>query len=290
MQSMTGYGKAEYNNGGINLVVEIKTVNNRFLDVVSKYPRSFIRYDDLIRKTVAAKLSRGRVEVMIQLKETEQSASLVNVDLFLAESYYNASKVIAEKFPELKNDVTVGSLMRSPDVLTINADEDDDRYYDILKTVLENALDNLNKMRATEGEKLKADLLSRNAEVLSLVNEIAERAPLVKEDYFERLKSRMTELLGSAPYDQTRLLQEVAIFADKSNIDEEITRLKSHVSQLKQIVEQENSGKKLDFLAQEFNREANTICSKSNDVSITQTALKLKCEIEKMREQIQNVE
>ena len=287
---MTGYGKAEYNNGGINLVVEIKTVNNRFLDVVSKYPRSFIRYDDLIRKTVAAKLSRGRVEVMIQLKETEQSASLVNVDLFLAESYYNASKVIAEKFPELKNDVTVGSLMRSPDVLTINADEDDDRYYDILKTVLENALDNLNKMRATEGEKLKADLLSRNAEVLSLVNEIAERAPLVKEDYFERLKSRMTELLGSAPYDQTRLLQEVAIFADKSNIDEEITRLKSHVSQLKQIVEQENSGKKLDFLAQEFNREANTICSKSNDVSITQTALKLKCEIEKMREQIQNVE
>lgn len=290
MQSMTGYGKAEYNNGGINLVVEIKTVNNRFLDVVSKYPRSFIRYDDLIRKTVAAKLSRGRVEVMIQLKETEQSASLVNVDLFLAESYYNASKVIAEKFPELKNDVTVGSLMRSPDVLTINADEDDDRYFDILKTILENALDNLNKMRATEGEKLKADLLSRNAEVLSLVNEIAERAPLVKEDYFERLKSRMTELLGSAPYDQTRLLQEVAIFADKSNIDEEITRLKSHVSQLKQIVEQENSGKKLDFLAQEFNREANTICSKSNDVSITQTALKLKCEIEKMREQIQNVE
>ena len=290
MQSMTGYGKAEYNNGGINLVVEIKTVNNRFLDVVSKYPRSFIKYDDLIRKTVAAKLSRGRVEVMIQLKETEQSASLVNVDLFLAESYYNASKVIAEKFPELKNDVTVGSLMRSPDVLTINADEDDDRYFDILKTVLENALDNLNKMRATEGEKLKADLLSRNSEVLSLVNEIAERAPLVKEDYFERLKSRMTELLGSAPYDQTRLLQEVAIFADKSNIDEEITRLKSHVSQLKQIVEQENSGKKLDFLAQEFNREANTICSKSNDVSITQTALKLKCEIEKMREQIQNVE
>ena len=290
MQSMTGYGKAEYNNGGINLVVEIKAVNNRFLDVVSKYPRSFIKYDDLIRKTVAAKLSRGRVEVMIQLKETEQSASLVNVDLFLAESYYNASKVIAEKFPELKNDVTVGSLMRSPDVLTINADEDEDRYYDILKTVLENALDNLNKMRATEGEKLKADLLSRNAEVLSLVNEIAERAPLVKEDYFERLKTRMTELLGSAPYDQTRLLQEVAIFADKSNIDEEITRLKSHVSQLKQIVEQENSGKKLDFLAQEFNREANTICSKSNDVSITQTALKLKCEIEKMREQIQNVE
>ena len=287
---MTGYGKAEYNNGGINLVVEIKTVNNRFLDVVSKYPRSFIRYDDLIRKTVAAKLSRGRVEVMIQLKETEQSASLVNVDLFLAESYYNASKVIAEQFPELKNDVTVGSLMRSPDVLTINADEDDDRYFDIIKTVLENALDNLNKMRATEGEKLKADLLSRNAEVLSLVNEIAERAPLVKEDYFERLKTRMTELLGSAPYDQTRLLQEVAIFADKSNIDEEITRLKSHVSQLKQIVEQENSGKKLDFLAQEFNREANTICSKSNDVSITQTALKLKCEIEKMREQIQNVE
>lgn len=290
MQSMTGYGKAEYNKEGVDLVVEIRSVNNRFLDVVSKYPRSFMKYDDLIRKTVSQKLSRGRVEVMIQLNKTELSSSPVNVDLSLAASYYNAAKRISEAFPDLKNDLTVGSIMRSPDVVTQEADGDEDRYGEPLKAALINALDNLNAMRKTEGDKLKADLIARNKEVLSLVKEIEARAPLVKEDYFIRLKERMKELLGGVDYDQTRLLQEVAVFADKSNIDEEITRLKSHVSQLYEIAEQENSGKKLDFLMQEFNREANTICSKSNDVTITSAALKLKCEIEKMREQIQNVE
>ena len=287
---MTGYGKAEYSDGGIELVVEIKTVNNRFLDVVAKYPRSFTKYEDMIRKTVAKKLSRGRVEVMIQLKETAHQDNCVSVDLSLAKGYFEAAQKLAEAFPQLKNDITLGSIMRSPDVVSQSVDGDEEKYGEILSATLSQALDNLNVMRRTEGEKLKADLLSRNREVLSLVGSIEERAPLVKEDYFTRLKAKMEEALGDAEYDGARLLQEVAIYADKSNIDEEITRLKSHVSQLIELVEKPESGKPLDFLAQEFNREANTICSKSNDVTITKTALKLKCEIEKMREQIQNVE
>ena len=160
----------------------------------------------------------------------------------------------------------------------------------ILSKVLSDALDNLNAMRSAEGEKLKADILSRNDTIIGIVSEIETRAPLVKEDYAKRLKARVEELLGTTPYDEARLLQEVAIFADKSNIDEELTRLKSHTVQFKDIVKQQTSGKKLDFLVQEFNREANTICSKSNDLVITDCGLKLKCEIEKIREQIQNIE
>ena len=290
MQSMTGYGKAEYNENGVSLVVEVKTVNNRFLDVVPKYPRSFMKYDDLIRKAVAKKLSRGRVELMISLKESEQAAKPLKADLTLAKSYVEAAEALAKAFPSLKNDFSLNSLMRSPDVLSQDDGEDDDCYGEILSSVLDKALDNLNAMRRAEGEKLKADILARNDVIISIVSEIETRAPLVKEDYYKRLKARMEEILSSADYDQSRLLQEVAVFADKSNIDEEITRLKSHTVQFKEIVRQENSGKKLDFLVQEFNREANTICSKSNDIVITDRGLKLKCEIEKIREQIQNIE
>lgn len=290
MQSMTGYGKAEYNENGVSLVVEVKTVNNRFLDVVPKYPRSFMKYDDLIRKAVAKKLSRGRVELMISLKESEQAAKPLKADLTLAKSYVEAAEALAKAFPSLKNDFSLNSLIRSPDVLSQDDGEDDDCYCEILSSVLDKALDNLNAMRRAEGEKLKADILARNDVIISIVSEIETRAPLVKEDYYKRLKARMEEILSSADYDQSRLLQEVAVFADKSNIDEEITRLKSHTVQFKEIVRQENSGKKLDFLVQEFNREANTICSKSNDIVITDRGLKLKCEIEKIREQIQNIE
>lgn len=249
-----------------------------------------MKYDDMMRKIVAQKLSRGRVELMVLLKETEEASKPVKVDMTLAKSYFDAAQNLAEAFPQLKNDFSLNSLLRSPDVLIQDVDEEDDRYCDILAKVLSDALDNLNAMRRTEGEKLKADILSRNDTIIAIVSEIENRAPLVKEDYAKRLKARVEELLGTTPYDEARLLQEVAIFADKSNIDEELTRLKSHTVQFKEIVKQQNSGKKLDFLVQEFNREANTICSKSNDLVITDCGLKLKCEIEKIREQIQNIE
>ena len=180
--------------------------------------------------------------------------------------------------------------MRFPDVVTEALEEDDDTYKQILTDTLKAALENLNDMRRVEGEKLKADLAARITEVENIVCEIEKRAPLVKEAYKEKLKARVEEYLGGIKMDETRLLQEVALFADKSNIDEELTRLKSHISQFRQIINTENCGKRLDFLVQELNRESNTICSKSNDIVVTDCGLKLKCEIEKIREQIQNIE
>lgn len=289
MQSMTGYGRAEYNEGGVDLLVEIKTVNNRYLDVSPRYPRSFMRYEDLMRKLVAKKLSRGRVELSVTLKVTDEASRPVRVDKTLAESYYNAASELSETFPSLKNDLTVVSLMRLPDVISEETD-DAEKYEQILVDTLSAALDDLNRMRSVEGDKLKEDIISRNRTIEKLVESISERAPLVKEEYYRRLVSRMEEILGGVGYDETRLLQETALFADKSNIDEEITRLRSHIAQLDKLVKEPNSGKHIDFLIQEFNREANTICSKSNDVEITDNALKLKCEIEKIREQIQNIE
>jgi len=291
MQSMTGYGKAEYSEGGITLSVEIKTVNNRFLDIIPKYPRAFVSLDDLIRKTVQAKLKRGRVELFVTYQNLNESGKIIVVDKSLAEQYVNASKEFAKIYP-IADDFGVTALMRSPDVVTEQMQvEDTDSLSGILKETLEKALDNLNDMRKTEGEKLENDILSRATTVENLVSEITERAPMIKAEYEERLRAKMQEILGDVKYDETRLLQEVAIFADKSNIDEELTRLKSHIAQLREICSSGvDTGKKLDFLMQEFNRETNTVCSKSNDIEITKRGLALKNEIEKMREQVQNIE
>lgn len=291
MQSMTGYGKAEYSQDGITLSVELKTVNNRFLDIIPKYPRSFISLDDLIRKTVQSKIKRGRVELFITYQNTNESGKILSVDHSLAMQYVNLAKDFAEKY-SLENDFSVLSLMRSNDVVTEQMGEEGaDALADILKATLEKALDNLIEMRKIEGEKLENDILSRAKAVEILVEEITQRAPQIKEEYHQRLKTKVEEILGDVKYDENRLLQEVTLFADKSNIDEELTRLKSHIAQLRDICRLGvDVGKKLDFLMQEFNRETNTVCSKSNDLEITRRGLALKNEIEKMREQVQNIE
>lgn len=290
MQSMTGYGKAEYNKDGITLLIEIRTVNNRFLDIVPKYPRVFLKYDDLIRKTISVKVARGRLELFVTLKDIREQGKTYIVDSGLAKGYYDAYLSLKKQFPDLTDDLTLTNFLRIPDVVTQGVETDDSIYEQILVETLENALDNLNAMRKTEGDKLKTDLLSRIDTVETLLKNIEVRAPLISKEYAEKLSERITDALKDVKYDEARLLQEVAIFADKSNIDEEITRLKSHISQFRTIVNGENAGRKLDFLVQEFNRETNTICSKSNDVELTDNALKLKCEIEKIREQIQNIE
>lgn len=291
MQSMTGYGKAEYSKGGVTLTVEVKTVNNRFLDIIPKYPRCFVQLDDLIRKTIQSKLSRGRVELFITYENTDVSGKTVCLDEGLAEQYVRAAETLSAKFG-LEDDLTVTRLMRMPDVLTEKIkDENADKLGKILSNTLADALDALNAMRKVEGEKLKADLLARSETVEGLVVELTQVAYLVKFSYEKKIKERMSEVLGETEYDEARLLQEVALFVDKSDITEELTRLKSHISQLKGICEADNdAGKKLDFLMQEFNREANTVCSKANDVGVTQKGLALKNEIEKMREQVQNIE
>jgi len=289
MYSMTGFGKAEYKNG-YELTVEIKTVNNRFLDIIPKYPKSFIAFDDLIRKTVQSKLTRGRVEIFFTFSDMRDIEKELSVDLPLAKAYYSASQKISD-FIGKQNDLEVSSIMRMPDVISQFANEiDEQEIAKIIVEVLSTALDNLNYMRKAEGEKLKADLSARMDEIERLVNLVKDRAPLIAESYRKKIEERVKTVLSGVELDQSRLLQEVAIFADKSNIDEELTRLNSHITQFRDILKTENAGIKLDFLVQEFNREVNTVCSKSNDIDITNNALLLKCEIEKIREQIQNIE
>ena len=289
MLSMTGYGKAEYLENGINLTVEIKTVNNRNLDFNCKMPRAFIAFEDALRKTVQSYIGRGRVDLFINFTDTRENPVNLTVDIERAKGYYNASCLISKELG-LPNDCTTLSIMKCPDVVTDNSVSDYSDLDQILVSTVSNACENLNQMRKIEGEKLVTDMLSRMETIKSLVDNVKERAPLVTAEHKEKLKLRIEEALNGVKYDETRLLNEVAFYADKVNIDEELTRLNSHINQFKKIVVIEGAGKKLDFLMQEFNREKNTICSKSNDITVTDYALSLKNEIEKVREQVQNLE
>ncbi len=291
MLSMTGYGKGEYAEGGLELTCEIKTVNNRYLDVSIKAPRIFTAYEDVIRTTVRKKLTRGHADVFISLKDKREKQTALGVDLALASSYVAAAKAMKEAFPDLTDDVTLSSVLRYPEVLKQEDTQSlDEAMTSALDIALNTALDKLNEMRAIEGEKLKEDMLSRVKTIEGLVEEISTRAPQIAAEYRAKLTARVQEYLGGANVDESRLLTEVAVFTDKSNIDEELTRLRSHIEQFRSISEEGIVGRKLDFLVQEFNREANTTCSKSNDVTITRAGLNLKNEIEKIREQVQNLE
>ncbi len=291
MQSMTGYGKAEYAENGITLTIEIKTVNNRFFDLIPKYPRAFVSLDDTIRKAVQSKIKRGRAELFVTYSDMSSGSKKLVINDGLCEAYVSAAKTLSEKYG-IENDFTVVSLLKTSDCVAEEiGDDNSEKIGGILVETLNKALDELVIMRKIEGDKLKNDILARDDEVERLVGEIEKRAPKIKEEYETKIRERMIEILGSVDYDKGRLLQEVALFADRTNIDEELTRLKSHIAQLRNICAEEvDAGKKLDFLMQEFNREANTVCSKSNDVEITKYALALKNEIEKIREQVQNIE
>lgn len=290
MYSMTGYGRAEYKEDGIDLLVEVKTVNNRNLDVNIKTPRSFIAFEDSLRKCVKSKLTRGRVDVFVNFNDTRESKTEPVADLALAKCYVDAAERLA-KATGIPNDFTVTALMRVPDVLKENnAFADYSEFESALTATANTALDRLNDMRRTEGEKLVADIRGRMAVIEKLVDRLSERAPEVKADFAAKLKARIEEALDGIACDESRLLTEVAFFADKSNIDEELTRLKSHIAQFYCLLKGEGVGKQIDFLVQEFNREANTVCSKANDLRVTEIGLALKSEIEKIREQIQNLE
>ncbi len=291
MFSMTGYGKGEYKQGGIELTVEIKTVNNRYLDVSVKSPKIFNAYEEAVRAQVREKLTRGHADLFINFVDKREKTKELYVDAAAAKGYYDAALKLKSLFPALCDDFTLTALLKSPDVVR---QEDvqgaDEELLAALRAALGMALENLNAMRKKEGEKLAQDMLSRMDEVERLVGIVKERAPLVAETYRSKLADRMKEVLSGVDFDETRLLTEVAVFADKSNIDEELTRLTSHIAQFRSICKEERVGRKLDFLVQEFNRESNTICSKSNDLAVTNAGLALKNEIEKIREQVQNVE
>ena len=290
MYSMTGYGKAEYNENGLEITVEMKSVNNRFLDLNSKYPRIFVSLDDAIRKTVQSKLSRGRVDLFVSYSDKRERDIELNVDVALAKSYYESALKLSKEIEGLENDLTASVLLRMPDVISQENTVINEDVQEIVIKLVSEACDNLNAMREVEGEKLKEEILSHLSVIEGIVGEIEVHAPQIQIDHRNKLKERIEEYLADTKMDEARLLNEVAFFADKSNIDEEIARLKSHISQFKKICQSNQVGRKLDFLVQEFNREANTICSKANDVTLTSKGLELKCEIEKIREQIQNLE
>lgn len=289
MYSMTGYGKAEYVEKGINLTVEIKTVNNRVLDFNVKAPRIFAAVEDKIRNVVAEHVKRGRIDIFVNFYDRRDNASKLLPDLNRAAEYYAAAKSIAEKLG-IENDVTPSFLLKCPDVLEEASGTDIEELIPVIEQTVKNACEKLNEMRKAEGEKLAEDMLRRMETIKTLRDKIALRAPNVAEDYKVKLKARIEEALKDVKYDEARLLNEVAFYTDKVNIDEELTRLGSHIEQFKKVICADGAGKKLDFLMQEFNRETNTVCSKSNDIEVTGFALELKNEIEKVREQVQNLE
>lgn len=291
MFSMTGYGRGVKNDGGLEVTAEIKTVNNRYLDISVKCPKIFNAYEEVIRTQIREKLTRGHADVFISYTDKRDRPKTLYLDIPAARAYVESARAIKKEFPELEDDFTVSSLMRQSDVLRQedNASADEELIA-ALNSALGDALSKLNAMREVEGKKLSDDMLARVATIETLVGGIKERAPLVAEDYKKRLSEKIKAYTESVNPDEGRLLTEVAVFADRSNIDEELTRLSSHISQFREIAKERLVGRKLDFLVQEFNREANTICSKSNDLQITKLGLQLKNEIEKIREQVQNVE
>ncbi|HHW00508.1 MAG TPA: YicC family protein [Clostridiaceae bacterium] len=291
IRSMTGFGRGEYENGGRKYVVEIKTVNHRYADIFVKVPRQISFIEDRVRQTVSKNLSRGKIDVFVNYESNEENSKLVLIDEVLAESYINAVRFLRDNFG-LQDDISTSLISRFPDVLKVEkAEEDVDEIWEGLKIALDEAISCVIKMRENEGEGLKKDFLKKAAYVESLVEEISKRAPEVVKDYKQRLETRIKELLEQQTIDESRLAMEVAIFADRCSIDEELVRIKSHINQLREILDMDQPiGRKLDFLIQEMNREINTIGSKANDLIITKNVIEIKSEIEKIREQIQNVE
>ena len=297
IKSMTGFGRGEYTDGKRNMVVEIKTVNHRYADITIKMPRRYSFAEDKIKSAIKAHIRRGKADVFIMVENIGDSDVSVQINEELAKQYLEKMVSLRDALgePEGFNDqLSLLQIAGLPDVIkTTPAAEDEEEIMQALLIPTLQAAQNLDKMRATEGEKLAEDLLAKGENLKTLLDQIAARAPQVATDYTAKLRERITELIGNnVQIPEDRILVEAAIFADKCAIDEEITRLNSHIMQLRDIVSTSNQpdGKKLDFLVQEMNREANTIGSKANDITITGYVLDLKSEIEKIREQVQNIE
>lgn len=291
MYSMTGFGKGTAANDGRELTVELKSVNNRFLDVGTRLPRQLSFLEDTIRASVSAGLSRGHVDVFVNYRNDRSDSKTVKIDEKLAKAYFEAAKALEEQFG-IRNDCTASSVLRLPDVTEIvNADEDTEAIIALAKEAAEAAVENLRLMRLAEGMRLKKDLSEHEQNLKDILAGIEERAPLVPQEYREKLNARIAEVLTGTDIDKARLATEVALYADHAAIDEEIARMKSHFAHFDALLEDsEPTGRKFDFLVQEMNRECNTIGSKANDSALTDLVLAAKAEIEKLREQIQNIE
>ena len=297
VKSMTGYGRGEETAQGTTVTVELRAVNNRYLDCTVKMPRTYIFAEDALKELVQSKVSRGKVDVFVNVAHEGGDDVTVTVNESLARAYVRAMLQLERLGAEEGNrtilsDYKTADLARFPDVLTVEKkEEDQDHVKALLLAALDRALDDFNTMRAREGEKLKADILGRADTIESLTAKVEQRSPETVKEYRNRLEVKMQEVLQNTQIDESRLLTEAAIFADKVAVDEETVRLHSHLSQLRELLGKGGAvGRKLDFLIQEFNREANTIGSKCSDIQIARIVVDIKAEIEKIREQIQNIE
>ncbi len=291
IKSMTGYGSAKGTAQELEITVELKSVNNRYLDTSVRMPRSFLFAEDAVKSAVQSHISRGKVDVFISVDSSGAGEMNVKVNEALLKGYIAAISHIAAEY-KLPNDMSAMSVSRFPDVLELEKkDMDSDAISEAIVSITEQALRDFDDMRIREGEKLREDVLNRLGTIDSLVSTVEEKAPQTVEDYRNRLYQKMSEVLDTAGIDENRILAEAAIFADHIAVDEETVRLRSHMSQLETMMNGSSPiGRKTDFLIQEFNREANTIGSKCQNSDIAHTVVDLKSEIEKIREQIQNIE
>ena len=291
VKSMTGYGRAREMKNGRDITVELKSVNNRYLDCTVKMPRAYLFAEEAVKARIQSAVSRGKVDVFITVDATAADETVVTVNENLAKGYYDALLQLKNMF-SLDGEITPTMLAKFPDVLTVSKEEEDlESIAADICAVLDDAIGAYQNMRGVEGRKMAEDIGNRVTTIETVVGEVEERSPQTLQEYRNKLTAKMEEVLQSTTIDQGRILQEAAIYADKIAVDEETVRLRSHISQLRTMLQSDQPmGRKMDFLIQEVNRECNTIGSKCNDLGITQKVVNMKAEVEKIREQVQNIE
>lgn len=291
IKSMTGYGRCESQFDDYRITVEIKTVNNRYLDISTKVYKQYSFVEEIVRERVSEKIKRGKAEISFQFCNVKDNSYIVTLNEETATGYYNALKALGERFG-LADDLTISKLGAYSDIFNLERTEDDkEKILSDASSALSDALDDLVSSREAEGERLYAFFTDAIGEIKGIVDYIEKRSPETVDEYKAKIEARIRELLDAVPFDEARLLTEVAIFSDKVNITEEITRFRSHLQEFEALLKSnEPVGRKLDFIIQELNREANTMGSKCNDFEISKRVIELKSEIEKLREQVQNIE
>ena len=291
IRSMTGYGRSEAEIGGMDIAVEIRSVNHRYFEFGARVPRAYGFLEEKLKSYIGGQIARGKVDVGVYIVMTDAGACDVRINHSLAEGYIRALKDMAGEY-DLREDLSVMNIARFPDVLSVHMPPvDEQTVWDAVRAVTDQALAGFVAMREREGENMRADVLARRDLILDAVARVEERSPKTVKEHMDKVQARMKELLGSAQVDEQRLLTEAALFADKIAVAEETVRLRSHMDELLKLMNaSEPVGRKLDFLVQEINREANTVGSKAQDVELARIVVNIKAEIEKIREQIQNIE
>ena len=292
IRSMTGYGKQSLNVDGREYQIEIKSVNHRYLDINIKMPKTLSYLEETVKKEISEKIKRGKVDVFITYENNSKEGRNITINKELAKLYIEQLKELAEE-EKISSNIEVMEIAKFPDILTIKADEEDEKIKQEIIQVTTEATNKIVEMKAIEGEKIAQDLLQRISKIENKIMEISSKSTGLIEEYVVKLEKRIQEILKTEEIDKSRIAQEVVIYADKCSIQEEITRLKSHIYQFRNLItnnQNETIGKKLDFIIQEMNRETNTIGSKANNLEITNGVIDIKTEIENIREQIQNIE